>query len=175
MKYETDLAKLNLLKEIIKPYKEFKIESNPNVWWIEDFLRYFSIILSRNQIMMNQEIATINLEISKFYRILQYFKITEKMKESQLIATEVKEIVNEFDILMNSIDKYSDDADLKYKEQLVKLNGMNETGFKVTDRKMEEIGGVGLVSGYRYPLWYRRCDGGNLCNESKKENTTVAK
>lgn len=173
MKIDTLNAKSDLLEEVLKILKEYNLKELKGAQYSQWFLNYFCTILMRNDdVIVKQEINDINMEISKYNRIMQCLHIQESLQLSRTSRAEVANIIEMFDKLINSIRVYTEEDDDMYKNHLIKLNDITKCGINISDREKKEIlSAMGFARGHWYscPNGHVYCiaDCGGAMHESK--------
>lgn len=159
MKIDTLNAKIDLMEEILKIINECEVENLKATQYSQWFLKYFAALLMRNDnVIMQQETLDINMEISKYHRIMQYLLIEKSLNAYQSATKDISNIIEIFDNLLNSFDKYTDKSDMLYKEYLIKLKKLSSSGLNISDREKKEIvSAMGLSPGH----WYK-CPNGHV-------------
>lgn len=159
MKVDTANAKLELLIGILKIRKEYALNTTEFDSLSTYYSKYFCTILSRSEdVIMRQEVIDINLEISKFNRIMQYLSIIESCDDHHYQNVDVKKIKEKFDKLIVSTERYNDDLDVLYKNDLIKLSEITKKSLNITDTEKKEIlQAMGLSRGH----WYK-CPNGHV-------------
>lgn len=159
IKVDTVNAKIDLFVELLKICKEYKLKNDNSIRYSNSYLRIFTDLLMRNDdVITNQEIEDINLEISKYNRIMQYLSIEETLLSHHRSNGTIREILTKFEKLLRSIEKYTDELDSIYKNDLINLSKSCANGLNISDRERKEIlRAMNLTQGH----WYK-CPNGHV-------------
>jgi hypothetical protein len=117
------------------------------------------VVRLRAKNISGQEIDDINMEIQRFYRVCQLYRLTSEQNYSACCSNpEVKECYETAHQTAYTIEKYSKETDLKLKHALESLSKVVGSSVEITDVERKD---VVRVMGYKQGDWYK-CPNGHI-------------
>jgi len=161
----TDTATLRVQTEIFSQvveccssaYRHLVGESKAKIVAHMDML--LRVVRQRGKKISGQEIDDINMEIQRFHRVCQLHRLkSEPNYRVRCSDPEVKECCETAHQIACTIEKYTEEFDLKLKNALENLSRVVGSDVKITDAKRKEIV---CAMGYKQGHWYK-CPNGHI-------------